>query len=111
MLKVIEKIVEVEKIVEKVAYEKLRRGSIKDGYVVLACNELDDFLAARIDKDAIINSKEIISMCTSSQMKINQGDVGPKSLNVKLYKAMRQYCEKEIFKAIKEGADETDNKL
>lgn len=85
--------------------DKIERNHINDGYIILPASALDKELADELinNEYIIIKPKEIIAMSLSAQMEINKGDNRPTSLNVKLYRAINDFCEHELDKIIENG--------
>lgn len=95
---------EVEKIVEKEVPAAIKRSEGVEGYAIVPICFLDEDLANRVGEEYVINSREVIAMYGSSLMEINKGDVGPKSLNAKLYRCLSNFVEEEVEDMLKKGA-------
>lgn len=78
----------------------IKRGMIQDGYVIIPAEMIDDELTESLDISGLISAKEIIAMCASAMLEINRGDNKPTSLNVKLYKSIRDYASLELDKLL-----------
>lgn len=50
----------------------------------------------KLKPNSVISQKELIAMYTSTVKEINNGDNGPKSLNVKLYNCLAPYAQLEL---------------
>lgn len=97
---------EVKKEVIKEVPAEVKRADDLEGYVMIPMNELDTELAKQINdhhKEIIITPREMVAMFGSSLMEINKGDVGSKSLNVKLYKCLSDFVDHEVAQMIEGG--------
>ena len=99
---------EVASLLDQQKNYKIERGAIQDGYGIVPLAFLDNELAKEFESESekVINRHELIAMCSSAQMEINKGDTSAKSLNVKLYMAMREFVEDEMDALIEAGRDQ-----